>query len=37
MKKVKYHAYHFFNENLPELKDEGFEELYDKYKHLIYK
>jgi len=37
MNKVKGHAFHFFNENLPEPEDQGFEQFYDKYKHILYK
>lgn len=36
MNKVKSHAFHFFNEALPEPKDLGFSEFYDKYKHILY-
>lgn len=37
MNKVKGHAFHFFNENLPDPKDQGFEQFYDKYKHILYR
>jgi len=36
MHKVKYHAFHFFSEILPEPKDLGFDEFYEIYKHTIY-
>lgn len=36
MKQVKSHAYHFFNEVLPEPSDLNFNNFYETYKHTIY-